>query len=265
MVLENFVDERDFKLLENDKYSFAVLNRVIGGKCELLLSDHKRVIICFTGQPFPVWIWTSEDLSEKEKKKIYEVVKEQSLLNGKYRFNLKYNLAEFFIKTAFEEGKQMAILMNMFAYEGKDLIEPAKRADGNIHHCGINDIYELAEFISLFNRELKTNKNGKEGCLSDASRLIETGNVFLWRNAQGESVASCNYVPDGNLASVSFVFTKPMFRRRHYAINLVYEVSKIIMKSGYLPHLYTDADNTASNTCYEKIGYVLRGKLCTIG
>jgi len=29
--------------------------------------------------------------------------------------------------------------------------------------------------------------------------------------------------------------------------------------------LYTDADYVASNKCYEKIGYILRGKLCTIG
>ena len=263
--LENFVDERDFKLLEKDKYSFSVLHRVISGKCELLLSDHERVIICFTGQPFPVWIWTPEDLPEKDKKKIYKLVKEHSFLDGKHRFNLKYNLAEFFIKKTFEEGKRMAILMNMFAYQCKELIEPEKRADGNIHRCGINDIDKLADFIRLFDRELNTGRKEKESYLSDASRLVETGNMFLWRNARGESVASCNYVPDGNLASISFVFTKPECRRRHYAINLVYEVTKIIMESGYLPHLYTDADNTASNACYEKIGYVVKGKLCTIG
>ncbi len=28
---------------------------------------------------------------------------------------------------------------------------------------------------------------------------------------------------------------------------------------------FTDADYKASNACYEKIGYVLRGKLCSIG
>ena len=33
---------------------------------------------------------------------------------------------------------------------------------------------------------------------------------------------------------------------------------------GYTPMLYTNADYTASNACYSKIGYVLRGKLCTI-
>ena len=36
-------------------------------------------------------------------------------------------------------------------------------------------------------------------------------------------------------------------------------------EEGYIPMLYTDADYEASNACYEKIGYVLRGKLCTIG
>jgi predicted GNAT family acetyltransferase len=33
---------------------------------------------------------------------------------------------------------------------------------------------------------------------------------------------------------------------------------------GYIPMLYTDADYKASNNCYENIGYILRGKICTI-
>lgn len=32
-----------------------------------------------------------------------------------------------------------------------------------------------------------------------------------------------------------------------------------------MPMLYTDADYAASNACCEKIGYMLKGKLCTIG
>ena len=34
--------------------------------------------------------------------------------------------------------------------------------------------------------------------------------------------------------------------------------------AGFTPMLYTDADYAASNACYEKIGYVLRGRLCTL-
>ena len=42
-------------------------------------------------------------------------------------------------------------------------------------------------------------------------------------------------------------------------------LTEAAIDAGYVPMLYTDADYAASNACYEKIGYVLRGKLCTIG
>lgn len=78
-------------------------------------------------------------------------------------------------------------------------------------------------------------------------------------------MASCSYNPKGELASVGLVFTRPEHRRKHYADNLVYQVSKMAEAEGCLPMLYTDADYAASNACYEKIGYILRGKLCSIG
>ncbi|MBR3142376.1 MAG: GNAT family N-acetyltransferase [Clostridiales bacterium] len=65
-------------------------------------------------------------------------------------------------------------------------------------------------------------------------------------------------------ASIGLVYTCDEYRRRHYAEHLVYQVTKIAQDAGYLPMLYTDADYAASNACYEKIGYILRGKLCTI-
>ena len=42
-------------------------------------------------------------------------------------------------------------------------------------------------------------------------------------------------------------------------------VREMAEAEGCLPMLYTDADYAASNACYEKIGYILRGKLCSIG
>ena len=81
----------------------------------------------------------------------------------------------------------------------------------------------------------------------------------------GKNVASCDYRPNGELASIGLVFTRPEYRRHHYAENLVYQVAKIAKEKEFLPMLYTDADYKASNACYEKIGFILRGKLCTIG
>ena len=64
--MDNFVDERDFKLLECDTYTFFVMRRILGADSNLLLTDHERLIICFTGTPYPVWIWTPDGASDQE-------------------------------------------------------------------------------------------------------------------------------------------------------------------------------------------------------
>ena len=42
--MDSLVDERDLKILENDRYTFFSLRDVIGGRCKLLLTDHERLI-----------------------------------------------------------------------------------------------------------------------------------------------------------------------------------------------------------------------------
>ena len=118
--MDTYVDERDYKLLEADKYTFFVLKRIMGGESELLLSDHERLILCFTGHPFPVWIWTADDASEEEMEKAYRLAEENRLLDGKHHFNIKYSLAEHFIRRAAEEGSELKITTNMFAYDCLD-------------------------------------------------------------------------------------------------------------------------------------------------
>lgn len=263
--MDCFVDERDFKKLENDKYTFFVLRRIIGGKCELLMTDHERIIICFTGKPFPVWIWTPDDVSKEEMEKAYQIAAEHSLLNGEHRFNLKYDLAKFFMEKAAEDGKTLSVSTNMFAYDCLNLIEPAKMADGSIYRCSSEDLDEVVDFIDLFHKEIGIDQKDRDGYRMDAEAFIDTGNMFLWKDEQGNNVASCKFAANGDMASINLVFTRPEFRRKHYAENLVYQVTKLAMDAGYIPMLYTDADYIASNACYEKIGYVLRGKLCTIG
>lgn len=262
--MDNFIDERDIKILENDKYTFFVLRHIIGGKCKLLLTDHERLIICFTDYPYPVWIWTPDDASEEEMEKAYRIVSEHSLLDGEHRFNLKYDLASFFIKRAAEDGKKLSVSLNMLAYDCQNPLKPAKTADGTIHRCCDEDLDELVDFIDLFQKETGIDKNTRDGYRRDAEAFIRSGNTFFWKNEAGKHVASCKFSYEGNMASLNLVFTLPEFRRKHYAENLVYQVTKPAMEAGYVPMLYTDADYVASNACYEKIGYVLRGKLCTI-
>lgn len=263
--MDNFADERDLKLLEDDKFTFFVLRRIIGEGCRLLLTDHERLIICHSDNPFPVWIWTPDDVMKDEKEKAYELIRENGFLTERHTFNLKYELADYFIRRASEDAKALSISTNMFAYDCPNPIEPNTQADGELHRCVEEDLDELVEFMDLFHRETGIDQESLEAYRHKGEEAIMRGSHFLWRNAEGRNVSICSLRPNGDLASVGLVYTREEYRRKHYAENLVYQVTKMAKDAGYVPMLYTDADYVASNACYEKIGYILRGKLCTIG
>ncbi len=265
--MDNFVDERDYKILEADKYTFFVLTRIVKRNCELLLSDHSRMIICYSQSPFPVWIWTTDDALPEEMENAYRISDEHGFLDGKHGINMKYELAEYFIKRAAGEGKKLSILKNMFAYDCPKLVDETalRKVDGELHLCVLEDLEDLTDFKESFHTELQLDMKDREGYRQDSKALIEEGHCYLWKNAEGKYVASCDLRIAGNMASLGLVFTLKDYRRRHYAENIVYRVTEEAARLGYLPMLYTDADYVASNACYSKIGYILRGKLCTIG
>ncbi|MCR5727024.1 MAG: hypothetical protein K6G24_06110 [Lachnospiraceae bacterium] len=191
--VDSFVDERDYELLKSDRYTFFVMKRVMGEDTTLLLSDHERVIICFTGNPFPVWIWTPDDVTEEEMERTYQLAKENEMLSGEYRFNLKYTLAEYFIKRAAEEGSRFSVSMNMYAYDCPDPIEPKIKAEGRIHCCDINDLEEVVEFLEIFHNNVGIDKKDVQSYRTDAESFIGSGNMYFWKDDQGNNVASCRY------------------------------------------------------------------------
>ncbi len=263
--MDHFVDERDYKLLESDKYTFFVLRRIIDGPCKLLLSDHERLIICFSTEPFPTWIWTADDATEEEMEKAYQLVVENNLMDKQHTFNIKYELSDYFMKRALKDGINLSVTTNLFAYDCPNPIKPDEIAEGEICKCEMKDKEELADFIEMFHEETGRDHMDRKGCLEHAEVKIKEGKTYLWTDAEGNHVATCAYTLQGELASIGMVFTRPEHRRKHFAENLVYQVTKMAEAEGCLPMLYTDADYAASNACYEKIGYVLQGKLCTIG
>ncbi len=118
--------------------------------------------------------------------------------------------------------------------------------------------------IPLFYTEIGEEAPPYEHCLEKVNTFIADKGFFFWKNKNGKTVACCSCRPNGGLASISSVYTFPDERRKHYAQNLVTRVTRKASEMGYMPILYTDADYRASNACYEKIGYILRGKLCTV-
>ena len=270
--MDNFVDERDLKLLEKDRYTFFVLRRILDTECRLILTDHEKIILCHSSEPHPVWIWTEDNAPEKDMAAAFKLAEENGFLDGAHTLNMKYDLADYFIrksaeKTADSTSKKLSITINMLAYDCPNPIPPAPSeiADGELYQCQKEDVDELVKIRQQFQMQTGTAKLSIEEYRKKSEEVIKKGTMFFWKNAEGKNVASCTFGPTGELASLGLVYTYPEYRRRHYAQNLVYAVTKIAEKAGYLPMLYTDADYVASNACYEKIGYIMRGKLCTIG
>ena len=262
--MDPFTDERDDLLLEKDRITFSVLKQIMKN-CQYVSSNHEKLIICFSCLPFPVWIWTADDATEEEKEKAYQLTMRRFPPEEAYSYNLKYELAEYFIERSLEEGKKLSIQINMYAYDCPQPVRPKEKAEGCLHRCTEEDIDILVEFMDLFHREIGIDQQSLVSYRKTAEEDVRNGYLYFWKNNDGKPVASCHYRPNGSMASIGLVYTRKEDRRHHYAQNLVYQVTKIAMEQGYLPVLYTVANYLASNACYEEIGYRLRGKLCTIG
>lgn len=262
--MDNFVDERDQELLARDKYTFFVMKRVLSLEGNVLLSDHEKIVLCYTGAPYPVWIWTDDGIDEADMERAYQLAKDNAFLDGQHSFNIKYSLADYFIRRAASDGIKLAIKTNMFAYDCPDPVAPTSEVSGQIYQVRPNDLEELVDIIDKMYKETGLEQKDRAGYIGDAKDFIASGKAYFWKDGEGNNVASCKYTPNGDMASLNLVYTRSEHRRKHYAENLVYQVTMKAKEEGYLPMLYTDADYVASNACYEKIGYVLRGKLCTI-
>lgn len=222
------------------------------------------MVICHSCDPYPIWIWLPDDATEEEKEFVYETVKETFGFNGKYRFNSKYTFAEYMIKRADQENQKLKIVTNLLAYHCPSPIPPRKTPKGSFYVATADDLDIAVSFIKQFHEDINMDKSDAEKYRAKANVLISEKKLFFWTDEAGDKVAMCSYHVSADKGSLGNVFTKHDKRRQGYAAKLVYEVSKLILKQGKIPTLYTDADYAASNACYQTIGYKIKGNLCTL-
>lgn len=265
--MDTQANQKDFELIKQDEYTFSVLARILkSNTCEAVRTDHERLILCHSCAPFPVWLWTPDNISQGEKEAAWKLSESVRPLSAGNRYNLKYELAYYFIDRAKEAGVDARILTRLFAYDCPQPISPQIACEGTLHCCTEEDIPEAAELVVRFHDDINENPLSIDAALKKVEKHIARRAFYFWKDDAGRTVACCSYRMEAEkLACMTNVYTLPEHRRKHYAQNLVYQVTKLAFDMGLTPILYTDADYVASNACYEKIGYTLLGKLCTIG
>ena len=111
--MDPFVNEKDFELIAQDRYTFAVLRRILQGSCEWIRSDHDSLILCHSEMPYPVWGWTPDGCGEDTMETAWNLVHKERPLQEGYHYNMKYDLAEYFIRRGRDSGLNIRIYQKL--------------------------------------------------------------------------------------------------------------------------------------------------------
>lgn len=251
-------------ILKKDKVTFSVLLRIVNNKCNKVFTDRERIIICHSNAPFPVWVWTKDNVTEDELTRINHCLKAEFAADDGYEYVISYELFDK-LKELDEVYRSMKVHTNLLSYQCDKVIKPNKKCDGKMRQAKQEDYELLVKYHNDLSFEIHNSKFPWE----ESKRIITNGMtekaLYVWENDKGEIVSTLSRRKLEDTDSLSMVYTIPSERRKGYAENLVYNITEMIMEEGMLPTLYTDADYGASNACYKKLGYIEVGSLCTIG
>ena len=87
--------EINLDLLKNDEYCFFVLSRILQGECRLTITDNKRIIVCHSCDPYPVWIWLPDDATVEEMEQAYVIARDHFDIKNRVK---SFSLTKYAIK-----------------------------------------------------------------------------------------------------------------------------------------------------------------------
>ena len=245
-------------MVEGD-VSFSVLYNIIEWECNHIFTDGEEVIICHSNPPYPVWAWCGDIENAENIEAIGMCIKENFPLT-EYDLVIDERLMEK-LSEADEYFGGYKVKTRLLSYILDKVNDIDRACDGRMETAEYGDLETLAYMRKAAAFEMEGFDLTLDNCREDVGYMIEDGNLFVWRNDDGEIVATANREDVGKFGKVSAVYTLPEHRRRGYAINLVKGVTELLVNDGLIPALYTDGEYSASNECYKKIGYYQMGKL----
>ncbi|MBR3887718.1 MAG: GNAT family N-acetyltransferase [Clostridia bacterium] len=239
---------------KKDKYKFNIIFKNLDSETLELYSDEEEYMICRGKMDKPAWIWTKDNFDKTKIEEIETLIKRYILDTDKTKFTCKKELYDLLVERKFAE------LNNDDYFEMGFLIcKEAKQP---------NDCDLIKELSDEKDKEVLTKywfddcneMNGVEGISmeqaeKDVDEYIATKKFYVLKNKEGKIVCMAGYKLLDEQARIGHVYTPKEERRKGYAANLIYQITKELLERGYVPLLYTDYNYIPSNRAYINAGY----------
>jgi predicted GNAT family acetyltransferase len=150
-------------------------------------------------------------------------------------------------------GSRFSREQQLRVYELREVLVPVPE-QGRLRLATENDLALVAGWHYGFHHEI-FGRTDKEQARQSAQSRVQAGDIFLWEDGRGVSMAMKNR-PTRHGISVSLVYTPPELRGRGYATACVGELSRLLLDTDWaFCALFADLANPTSNHIYERIGY----------
>lgn len=245
---------------QKDKYKFNLIYLMLESDTAFFISDEESYIVGRGTVGYPTWIWTKDGITRDKVLEVEEVLKQYLTDNDKDKFTCKKELYNYFLEDNLEFLNKEDYFEMGFLYcrEGKK----PRDTDGKISRVFEDELDVIANYWYLDCQEMNDySPITMEQAIKDAREMIESGNLYVWRNKQDKIVCMGTYKENAGQARIGHVYTPVEERGHAYAANLIYEITKILLEQGLVPLLYTDYNYVASNKAYINAGYIDTGIL----
>ena len=246
---------------ENDKILFNIFYLISDSQNAFWITDDESYIIGQTNERLPMWIWVKENASADALTEIEKVIEERLVLNGKLSVTADEKMIRPILERISERRKvNYRNMVPMVVYRC-DQVTNTKKAKGRIIFSDEGHRRILEKFITGMVWDLEKRPMNEGEAENFAKDVIGSPDLYLWEHeGQVVSMAMITHRTE-EFARINTVYTDPLHRGKGYAGMLVGEITQKILDEGRIPMLYTEQDNICSNAAYQRIGYIICGKL----
>ncbi len=257
---DNEIFKNEHSPFFKDRFMFNIMLKNLDSEDLELYSDEENYIICRGSKDYPTWIWTKDNFDKTKLFEIEELMDMYLTDKEKDKFTCKKELYDLLVYDNFsklnkEDYFEMGFLLCKTAQKPEE-------CDAFLSKPTIDDKKTLIKYWKDDTDEMNgVDSITKEEAERDVDRFINSDSFYVLRNKDNKIVCMASYSVKYGQAKINDVYTPDDERRKGYAVNLIYLMTKELLDKGLTPLLYTDYEYKASNDAYEKAGYERQGKL----